>query len=193
MIVTRRSVLPEGAEATAATMGSTTMGSTTMGSTTMGSPPQQTPPRALEGVRFCFVDRASTSGYFVPSTMLRDAGIHVADPPRFSGDHYNVLRDILDGRCDAGAVSSMQLADAPRQAIDVDELVIAAVSEPLPPMAVVAHPSVPASMRRRLRNAVLSPEADAMVGREMGLSEELATFRAVDDDAYDIIRRIRGE
>ena len=150
-------------------------------------------PDALRGLRYCFVDPKSTSGYLVPTSLLLDAGI---DPKkdalelRFSGDHYNVLKDLSEGACDVGAVSAMQLADAPRQAIPVDDIEVVMESETLPPLAVVAHPSLPEDTVNGLREALFGATADPKVSDDLGLSEEAGSFRPVDDSAYDVIRRI---
>jgi len=66
--------------------------------------------------------------------------------------------------------------------------VIVGVSERLPPLAFVAHPSVPRATRSRIRQAVLAPGGERTVGYGLGLSAELATFGAVADADYDILR-----
>jgi serine/threonine-protein kinase len=63
----------------------------------------------LRGKRFCFADPESTSGYLLPRHFLRRRGL---DPDklfsqvRFSGNHLSVLKDVVAGRCDGGAVYS---------------------------------------------------------------------------------------
>lgn len=60
----------------------------------------------LKGRSFAFVDRKSTSGYYLPSSMLKRAGITLDDLSGyvFSGYHEDVVDAVLSGEADAGAV-----------------------------------------------------------------------------------------
>ncbi|MEW5738404.1 MAG: phosphate/phosphite/phosphonate ABC transporter substrate-binding protein [Myxococcota bacterium] len=64
----------------------------------------------LAGVRFGFVDAASSTGYLGPWATLRNKGLSPKKLNwRFVGTHDGVLDELSAGRLDAGAVSSFAL------------------------------------------------------------------------------------
>jgi phosphonate transport system substrate-binding protein len=148
---------------------------------------------SLRGSSFCFVDQHSTSGYRVPLALLRRAGWKIPEDvgtPRFSGDHFRVMSDILAGHCVAGAVSSMEFADAHRQALDTSLLAVVLESDPLPPMAVVANPNLDPEAIEALRRAILEAPVVASTVQQLNVSEELGSFGKLGDSDFDIIREI---
>ncbi len=56
----------------------------------------------LNGKKFAFSDVASTSGYIVPSKMLKDAGIKLSDRV-FANRHDNVITMVYNKQVDAGS------------------------------------------------------------------------------------------
>jgi phosphate/phosphite/phosphonate ABC transporter binding protein len=152
-------------------------------------------PAGLRGKRVCFVDRRSTSGFRVPAALLREHGLDVERDvePEFVGDHYEILRRVIAGTCDAGAVSSMQFADAPRQALPTDELEVVVESAPLPPIAVAAHPSIDADLRAKLRDGLRRAYEHAHERPGALSSEEFGEFVPTSDDEYDLVRDLPGE
>ncbi len=151
-------------------------------------------PEALRGKRVCFVDPRSTSGFRVPAAMLRERGLDVErDVEReFVGDHYEILRRVLAGTCDAGAVSSMQFADAPRQALPTDDLMVVLESAPLPPVAVAAHPSIDGDLRERVRAGLRRAYERAHERPGALSSEEFGEFTSATDGDYDLVRDLPG-
>ncbi len=150
-------------------------------------------PEGLRGKRVCFVDPRSTSGFRVPLAMLREHGLDELDIEReFVGDHSEILRRVLAGTCDAGAVSSMQFADAPRQALPTDDLEVVLESPPLPPVAVAAHPSIGAEAREKLRAGLRRAYEHAHERPGAISSEEYGEFVRVTDDEYDLVRELPG-
>jgi phosphonate transport system substrate-binding protein len=149
---------------------------------------------ALRGKRVCFVDPRSTSGFRVPAAMLHDRGIDVEQDieREFVGDHYEILRRVLAGTCDAGAVSSMQFADAPRQALPTDDLEVVLESAPLPPVAVVVHPSIDEGLRERLRAGLRRAYQHAHERPGALSSEEFGEFVSTTDVQYDLVRDLPG-
>ncbi|MBW2526024.1 MAG: phosphate/phosphite/phosphonate ABC transporter substrate-binding protein [Deltaproteobacteria bacterium] len=147
----------------------------------------------LRGKRICFVDQRSTSGYLVPRRMIAKAGV---DPhrdlgeTRFLGDHFKVLREVRAGTCDAGAVSSMQWVDGPRQGVPTKDLRVIAKSDPLPPIALAARPELGEKLLGELRQAIVKADREGAFTRESELSEEMGRFGDVADQDYDVIRAI---
>lgn len=153
-------------------------------------------PRSVESLRaasMCFVSEESTTGYLLPRVMLKRAGIDASrdlGAVRFSGDHFNVLRDIRQGACVAGAVASMEFADARRQGIPTDDMEVVIRSDPLPPMAVVIHPGVDADTQAALRQAIRDAAHQLVIKNPLDVAEEHAQFGEVEDAAYDVIREM---
>jgi len=108
----------------------------------------------LSGRRFCYVTPGSASGFIVPRHFLREHGM---DPdralrnPRYSGDHPQVMHDVIEGRCDAGAVSSGAFFRAPRQGIATSRLRILATAGRIPMDVICASPRLSPAVRRALR------------------------------------------
>jgi phosphonate transport system substrate-binding protein len=57
---------------------------------------------ALSGKKFAYVDAASTSGYILPSKMLKESGVQLGEET-FAMKHDNVVIKIYQGQVDAGA------------------------------------------------------------------------------------------
>jgi phosphonate transport system substrate-binding protein len=56
----------------------------------------------LEGKKFAFVDPTSTSGFLLPSKVLKDAGVHLKETV-FAQRHDNVIMMVYQKQVDAGA------------------------------------------------------------------------------------------
>jgi len=122
----------------------------------------------LVGRRFCYVTPGSASGFIVPRYFFRRRGL---DPerdlpgPRYSGDHATVMRDVIRGRCDAGAVSSGAFYRAPRQGIATSRLRILATAGHIPMDIICARPGMPARLRRAIRSALVAFRPQQHSGR----------------------------
>jgi phosphate/phosphite/phosphonate ABC transporter binding protein len=122
----------------------------------------------LRGKRFCYVDRESTSGYLLPRHYLRTHGL---DPDklfaatRFSGDHTAVLKDVLSGRCDAGASYNGVLLVGNKLGIDAYRLPVLVNTGDLPTDAVCASPTLAPETADALREALLAFDPQKHLGR----------------------------
>jgi phosphate/phosphite/phosphonate ABC transporter binding protein len=98
----------------------------------------------LSGKRFCFTDPNSTSGAFLPKMFIAQRGF---DPDRFigavhwSGDHFQVLRDLIADKCDAAALFSGAWINADRQNIPISQLRMLAVTGFSPQDTICAAPT----------------------------------------------------
>lgn len=130
----------------------------------------------LPGKRFCYSDRGSTSGYLLPRHFLRQRGL---DPARlfaavsFSGDHLAVMKDLIRGRCDAGAVYSMALLGARNLGVANSRLRVLAVAGQVPYDIICVAPQLDAALTEQIRRALL--ELDPM--RDLGRRSVGPTFR----------------
>jgi serine/threonine-protein kinase len=123
----------------------------------------------LAGKKFCYVDPGSTSGYLLPRQHLRELGF---DPDQFLGEttflgsHERVMRGILDGDCDAGAVNSGALSGAPNIGLESSRLRIISVSGEVPLDVVCASSKVPARTADQMKRALLSFQPARDVGQK---------------------------
>jgi phosphate/phosphite/phosphonate ABC transporter binding protein len=149
--------------------------------------------KGLKGKRFAFVDKASASGYLFPLAVLKENGI---DPDRdlkevvFAGSHRKVVDWILEGRVDAGAVSSTSFVQFRGEAIS-SRLFIIAKTDWIPLDAFVARPDLPEPLVAKVKTALLSLDARTAEGRN--ILSGVATnngFVEGKDEIYAPVRKI---
>jgi eukaryotic-like serine/threonine-protein kinase len=127
-------------------------------------------PEDLRGRRFCYVDTGSTSGYLLPRQLLRSKGL---DPDRifsevvFSGTHERVMRDVVSGRCEAGAVYSGAFSSAQDLGIAASNLRLFAVAGQTPWDVICASPKLPRATAEALRKALLEFRPERDLGRKI--------------------------
>ena len=151
----------------------------------------------LEGKKFCFTDKNSTTGNFLPRAYIKDQGF---DPAKFigevhwSGDHIQALRDITDGKCDAAAVYSGAFIAADKLEVPVSRLRTLAITGNVPQEAVIAGPGVSKQDKRAVQKALLEFDPKRDVGRErLGETQRITGFHEIDDASYDFLRKIIAE
>ncbi|MEQ1566244.1 MAG: serine/threonine-protein kinase [Myxococcota bacterium] len=114
----------------------------------------------LAGRRACWVDPLSNTGFVLPRQWLTDQGV---DPDslvvHMSGNHQQVLRDLLEGRCDVGATFSGNWLTSDQRGIATARLRILAITGASAHDAVVAGPGLPPEVAAALRTALLAYEA----------------------------------
>ncbi|MBM4379013.1 MAG: phosphate/phosphite/phosphonate ABC transporter substrate-binding protein, partial [Deltaproteobacteria bacterium] len=146
----------------------------------------------LKGKSLCIPDRDSTTGVLFPRVAARRAGVDWDRDVRLvvSGNHLQVLRDLVEGRCEAGATYSAALLNAVTQGVDVTGLRQVAITGRAPQDSVVAGPKVPAPLSEQLRQALLSyhPPADRPGGT--GSVERISGFVAVRPEDYAQVREL---
>jgi phosphonate transport system substrate-binding protein len=68
--------------------------------------------RDMRGRRFAFASRDTIAGYVLPLVYFRKAGVNYRSYLKesyFTGTHEDVIRDVLDGKADAGAAKNTAL------------------------------------------------------------------------------------
>ena len=147
----------------------------------------------LKGKRFCHPDPLSTSGYLIPRQFLRTKGF---DPDEdfakvsFSEGHVGVMEDIVEGRCDAGAVISSAWLSARDLRIKGSKIRLVTVAGDVMRDVVCASPKLPASLTASLRKALLRFEPQ----RDLGAASvsplfPIDRFVAVRPDAFNPIEK----
>ncbi|MCA9937212.1 MAG: phosphate/phosphite/phosphonate ABC transporter substrate-binding protein [Anaerolineales bacterium] len=146
----------------------------------------------LKGKVMCWVDPNSTSGYIIPRILLQANGIN--PDTDFSqtieaGSHNNVVTQVYNGDCDAGATfvdarSSVE-ADLP----DVKEkVVVLATTADIPNDSVSFIKDFPADTRDQVVIALLEI-ADTDQGKEvLNNLYSIEALQAADDSFYDAFR-----
>jgi len=149
----------------------------------------------LEGKRMCYVDPESTSGYLLPRRFLREKGLDpdtALAPARFSGNHLKVLRELLDGTCDVGAVYSGAVANAQAHGIASSRVRVLAVTGQIPYDVICTASTMGPPLVRRLKQALMRMDPRRDLGQKLvgetfridGFVEpRLDEFRAVEQAA----------
>lgn len=148
----------------------------------------------LQHKKFCFTDRNSTTGRFLPLAYIQRQGF---DPDEFigevhwSGDHIQALRDLLEEKCDAAAVYSGAFISADRFGIPVGQLRQIAITGNVPQDPFVAGPRVSPADRDAMRQALLNFDPQKELGiASLGDTQRITAFHSVSDDHFKELRAI---
>ena len=146
----------------------------------------------LKGKTMCWVDPNSTSGYIIPRIMLQANGI---DPDNdFSktieaGSHNNVVTQVYNGDCDAGATYADARSSIEDDFPDVKEkVVVLATTTDIPNDSVSFSKDLSAETRDQIVNALVE-----IAGTEEGQAAlqnlySIAGLEKADDSFYDGFR-----
>lgn len=142
----------------------------------------------LNGKRFAFVDRRSTTGYLLPLGMLHAANVKVGNAS-FAGSHPDVVDLVLKHKVEAGAIASTTFGIM-KDAKLKERLRILAKSDPVPFDAVVVQPNLPAETVTLLRKTLLELSTRTEEGRAVLQGLTLSNgFVAGSDANYDGVRK----
>jgi len=139
----------------------------------------------LTGETICYSDRLSNTGYKLPRKYIASKGL---DPDEdfttyFSGEHQQVLRDLISGICAVGGTFSGNYHTADQRGVPIAQLRILGMTGSTPHDAVVAGPSADEDLTAAVREALLSFDPKAEYGVErIGESERITGFAAPIED-----------
>ena len=147
----------------------------------------------LAGKSFCGVDETSTSGWIIPSVMLRAGGI---DPDAdlevtMAGSHDAVAAAVYNGDCDAGAT----FVDA-RTAIEatypdvMDVVSVFEVSIPIPNDGVQYAVSFPRELRDQVNTALLAIAGTEAGAEALNTAYQWTGLELHDNSFYDPFRQL---
>jgi phosphonate transport system substrate-binding protein len=146
----------------------------------------------LKGKVMCWVDPNSTSGYIIPRITLKANGV---DPDTDfaqtieAGSHNNVVTQVYNGDCDAGAT----YADA-RSSIEADfpdvkeQVVVLAETTDIPNDSVSFIKDLPAETRDKIINALLEIAESEEGKAALESLYSIAGLEKQDDSFYDAFR-----
>ena len=159
----------------------------------------------VRGKTVCVPDMKSTTGYLFPRRALRHAGI---DPDKdvtihVSGNHHQLLRDMIAGKCDVGGTYSGNYLSAQSADIAVARLRQLAVTGRAPNDALVAGPQVSKEDRDLVGKALLRLDPKQAFGASaLGKVEKISGFstpspsdfrevRAAHEELLSVERRVK--
>lgn len=146
----------------------------------------------LNGKVMCWVDPASTSGYIIPRIMLAANGV---DPDTaFSqtieaGSHNNVVTQVYNGDCDAGATFSDARTGIEEEFPDVLDVVsVLATTSDIPNDSVSFISDFPEEMRTEIVNALLEIAASPEGQEALNTLYNIEGLVESSDSFYDTFR-----
>jgi phosphonate transport system substrate-binding protein len=146
----------------------------------------------LKGKVMCWVDPNSTSGYIIPRIMLKANGV---DPDTdFSqtieaGSHNNVVTQVYNGDCDAGATYADARSSIEGDFADVKEKVIVlAETTDIPNDSVAFIKELPAETRDKIVNALLEISESEEGKAALESLYSIAGLEKQGDSFYDAFR-----
>ena len=146
----------------------------------------------LKGKVMCWVDPASTSGYIIPRIMLAAEGIN--PDTDFSqtieaGSHNNVVTQVYNGDCDAGATFSDARTGIEEEFPDVlDKVVVLATTSDIPNDSVAFIKDFPADMRTKIVAALLDIAASPEGQEALNTLYNIESLVESSDSFYDVFR-----
>ena len=146
----------------------------------------------LKGKVMCWVDPNSTSGYIVPRILLKANGI---DPDKDfaktieAGSHNNVVTQVYNGECDAGATYVDARSSVEKDIPDVKEkVVVLATTEDIPNDNVSFIKDFPKESRDKIVNALLEISKSEEGKQALNELYEIEGLEPADDSFYDGFR-----
>lgn len=148
----------------------------------------------LAGKTFCRPDPLSTSGWVIPSIMMKAAGV---DPDNDlaeivdAGSHDAVAAAVYNGDCDAGATYVDARSRIEEDYPDVMEQTVVIALEPdIPNDGVQFVPSMPQELRDQITDGLLAIAATDAGVEALDTAYQWQELIAADDSAYDAFRQI---
>jgi phosphonate transport system substrate-binding protein len=146
----------------------------------------------LKGKVMCWVDPNSTSGYIIPRITLAAGGV---DPDNDlaktveAGSHNNVVTQVYNGDCDAGATYDDARSSIEKDFPDVKEkVVILAYTTDIPNDTVAFTKDFPAEDRTKIVDALLEIAASDEGKEALNTLYSIQGLQKVDDSFYDPFR-----
>jgi phosphonate transport system substrate-binding protein len=148
----------------------------------------------LNGKTFCRPDPLSTSGWVIPSIMLKGAGVdpdtglaEVVD----AGSHDAVVASVYDGTCDVGATYVDARTTIEEDYPDVMEQTVVIALEPdIPNDGVQFQTSVPQEVRAKIVAGLMAVAATEEGVEALDTAYSWQELIAADNSYYDAFRQI---
>ena len=147
----------------------------------------------LKGKTFCFVDPTSTSGYILPSIVLRGKGINPDKDFKAvinAGSHDNVAIGVYKGDCDAGVTYVNVLTDATanlkaKYPDILEKVTVFAVTDKIPNDGMQVTKDLPAAIKDAVVASMLSISKDPGGAAMLTSLYNYNALQAVEPSVYD--------
>jgi phosphonate transport system substrate-binding protein len=147
----------------------------------------------LKGKTFARVDPLSTSGWIIPSLMLKAAGINVDTDIKVldAGSHPGVVTAVYTGQADAGAcfVDARTLIQKDHGDV-MDKVVVLQESGNIPNDGVQFVPSLPQALRDQIVDALLAIAQTDDGKKALNTAYQWTALEKHDDSFYDSFRQV---
>lgn len=148
----------------------------------------------LAGKTFCRPDPLSTSGWVIPSIMLKAAGVdpdtglaEVVD----AGSHDAVAAGVYNGDCDAGATYVDARTRVEEDYPDImEQTMVIAIEPDIPNDGVQFVPSLPDEIKDKITDGLLAIAATEEGVEALGTAYQWEELTRADDTIYDPFRQI---
>lgn len=146
----------------------------------------------LEGKVMCWVDPNSTSGYIIPRIMLQAEGINPDEDfanTVEAGSHDNVIIQVYNGECDAGATFVDARTNVEEDFPDVTEQVeVLATTSDIPNDNVSFIEEFPEDKREQIVNALLEISESEEGQEALNTLYSIEGLQEAEDSFYDAFR-----
>jgi len=146
----------------------------------------------LKGKVICWVDPNSTSGYIIPSIMLKAEGI---DPDTDfanqieAGSHNNAITQVYNGDCDVSTTYADARSSVEDDLPDVkDKVAVLATTSDIPNDSVSFIKDFPADKRKAIVDALLAFAATEEGKEVLNNLYSISGLQSSDDGFYDAFR-----
>lgn len=121
--------------------------------------------RDMKGKRMAFVERATTAGYIFPVAYFKEHGVtdlkSFFREYYFTGSHDAAVYAVLNKEADIGAAKNTIYNIVKKKHPHIkDDLVILAESPKVPSNGLLVRPSMPANIKRKLKETLLNIDQD---------------------------------
>ena len=153
--------------------------------------------RDMKGKRFAFVDKATTAGYLLPLEYFHKNGISnykgYLKETYFTGTHEDAILDVLNRKADIGAAKNTVFERLMKADSRITkELVVLERSPDVPENALALRKDVDASLRVRLKDALLKMNLDPE-GKKVLERFGAQRFIETRNEEYRIIQEYAGD
>ena len=147
----------------------------------------------IKGKTFCAVEPSSTSGWIIPSVMLRAAGLtpDTDFTVTYAGGHDAAVLGVYNGDCDAGAsfVDARTLIEGDYPDV-MDKVKVIEVSIPIPNDGVQFVNSFDPEMEQQIVNALLEIAATEDGAAALNAAYQWDGLEADGNEFYDPFRQL---
>lgn len=139
----------------------------------------------LKGKTFAFGSKSSTMTYLVPRHMIEKAGVRLSSlgGKLFSGSHSDVVKDVLSGKADAGAIKETVFFN------NSSSLKAIATTMPISEHVFVAKKGLNSSVTRNIKTS-FTRMRNSMLGRKAmrAIKPTMTGIVSANDSDYDNLR-----